>query len=430
MKILTVYNMKGGVGKTTTAINIAHILSQVHGYRVLLIDNDQQGNVSQFFDLHSYDLPCIADVLTVKGYKVADAIRHTQFEGLHVLPSNMNLIRANKAITLLNEVAEHIPNINLFVSHYVRKEALMSSQIEGTQATIEDIFDPMVDKNTNIEIEEVFNYVKALEFAILRLKEMPLCNRLLREIHNILMQGARGSDKMPGEFRNSQNWIGGEGSTIKNARFIPPNVDDMKTSLTDLEAFMNNQNDLDILICTSLIHYQFETIHPFLDGNGRVGRLLFLLYLMEKKVLSTPAFYISNYLKLNRIEYFERLSDVRRNGSYEQWIKFILRAINESAEDAIITMDSLISLHERHKNLIISSLGRSKNTALKLFEYLEMNPIIEINKTSKALNLTFKTISDSIKRLCEMGILKQSSGELRYRTFSYVEYLDILKKDT
>jgi len=341
------------------------------------------------------------------------------------------LIKSNKHVALLDGLSIRVPNIKLLISMYVRKEALLSSQIEGTQASLDDIFDPLIEENTNLDVADVINYISAAEYAIERLKTFPLCNRLIKEAHALLMKGVRGQDKSPGEFRTTQNWIGGVGSSIMNASYIPPSPEDMVEAMSDLEKYINSDNYIyNYLINAALIHYQFETIHPFLDGNGRVGRLLFLLYLMEKKVLSTPAFYISNYLKLNRIEYFERLSDVRRNGSYEQWIKFILRAINESAEDAIITMDSLISLHERHKNLIISSLSRSKNTALKLFEYLEMNPIIEINKTSKALNLTFKTISDSIKRLCEMGILKQSSGELRYRTFSYVEYLDILKKDT
>ena len=340
------------------------------------------------------------------------------------------LIKSNKQVALLDGLSTRIPNIKLLISMYVRKEALLSSQIEGTQATLDDIFDPLIEENVNLDVADVINYIRAAEYSIERLKSFPLCNRMLKEAHALLMDGVRGQDKCPGEFRTSQNWIGGVGSSIKNASYIPPSPEDMTQAMSDLEKYINSDNNYDALINAALVHYQFETIHPFLDGNGRVGRLLFLLYLIEKKVLSTPAFYISYYLKANRVEYFERLSDVRRNGSYEQWIKFFLNAINESAEDAIITMDSLISLHDKYYNLIINTLGRSKNTALKLFEYIELNPIIEINKTSKSLNLTFKTISDSIKRMCEMGILRQSSGEQRYRTFSYVEYLDILRKDT
>ena len=340
------------------------------------------------------------------------------------------LIRANKNVALLDGLSSRVPNIKLFIAMYVRKEALLSSQIEGTQATLDDIFNPLIDENANLEVSDVINYIIAAEYAIDRLDTLPLCNRLIKEAHSLLMKGVRGKDKSPGEFRNSQNWIGGVGSSIKNATYIPPSPEDMIIAMSDLEKYINLDNSYDILINAALIHYQFETIHPFLDGNGRVGRLLFLLYLMEKRILSTPTLYISYFLKANRVEYFERLSDVRRNGSYEQWIKFFLRAIYESAEDAITTMDLLITLHDKNINVIMSSLGRSKNTALKLLTYLEMNPIIEINKTSRALKLSFKTVSDSIKRMCDMGILEQSAGNQRYRTFSYVDYLNILKKDT
>ena len=339
------------------------------------------------------------------------------------------LVKANKQLALLEGISTRIPNVNLFISMYVRKEALMSSQIEGTQATLEDILDPLIEKNKNLDIGDVINYIKTTEFAIARLKELPLCNRLIKESHAVLMDGVRGQGKNPGEFRSSQNWLGGHGSTIKNARFIPPAPNDMITAMHDLEKYMNNDDDLDILIRVALIHYQFETIHPFLDGNGRLGRLLVTLYLMEKSVLTTPALYISYFLKKSRMEYYDRLSEVRRNGNYEQWVKFFLRAIYESAEDATLTIDKLTILHDKNIALI-SRLGRAKKTAIRLFSYLEANPIIEIQKTSVALGLTFKTTSDSVKRLCEMGILVQSSGDQRNRIFSYMEYLDILREGT
>ena len=241
------------------------------------------------------------------------------------------LIKANTQITTLNEIAKHIPNMNLFVSMYVRKEALMSSQIEGTQATLEDVFDPMLDTNRNRDVADVVNYIKATEYAILRLETLPLCNRLLRETHAILMENVRGQEKNPGEFRHSQNWIGGQGSTLKTARFIPPNQEDMTIAMSDLEKYINEDNTTDYLIRAALIHYQFETIHPFLDGNGRIGRLLITLYLMEKKLLTTPALYISYFLKRNRIEYYDRMTEVRNKGDYEQWIRFFLQAIYECA---------------------------------------------------------------------------------------------------
>ena len=339
------------------------------------------------------------------------------------------LVKANKQLALLEGIAVRIPNVNLFVSMYVRKEALMSSQIEGTQATLEDVLDPMIDKNANRNVAEVINYIKATEFAIARLKDLPLCNRLIKETHSVLMEGSRGQEKSPGEFRNSQNWIGGQGSTLKNARFIPPAPEDMSQAMFDLEKYINNDDELDVLVRIALIHYQFETIHPFLDGNGRVGRLLITLFLMEKGALTTPALYISYFLKKNRIEYYDRLSEVRRNGNYEQWVKFFLRAIYESAEDATIAIDKLTALHDENITAI-KKMGRAAKTAMLLFAYLEENPIIEIQKTVDSLGITFKTIADSVRRLCEMGILTQSSGEQRNRTFSYVAYLDVLREGT
>jgi Fic family protein len=258
------------------------------------------------------------------------------------------LIAANKSVALLEGLSSRIPNVNLLISMYVRKEALMSSQIEGTQATLEDVLDPLIDENANRDVAEVINYIKATDFSIARLKELPLCNRLIKETHAVLMEGSRGQEKNPGEFRYSQNWIGGQGSTLKNARFIPPAPEDMTQAISDLEKYINGDDELDVLIRVALIHYQFETIHPFLDGNGRVGRLLITLYLMEKGVLTTPALYISYFLKKNRIEYYDRLSEVRRNGNYEQWVKFFLQAIYESAEDATLTIDKLTVLHDKN----------------------------------------------------------------------------------
>jgi len=339
------------------------------------------------------------------------------------------LVKANKQLTLLESISARIPNINLFISMYVRKEALMSSQIEGTQATLEDVLDPLINKNANRNIADVINYIRATEFSIIRLRELPLCNRLIKETHAVLMNDVRGQEKNPGEFRYSQNWIGGQGSTLKNAKFIPPMPEDMSIAMSDLEKYINSDDNLDVLIRVALIHYQFETIHPFLDGNGRIGRLLITLYLIEKNVLTTPALYISYFLKKNRIEYYDRMSEVRRNGNYEQWINFFLQAIFESAEDATITIDKLMALHDRNITLI-SDMGRATKTALRLFLYLEENPIIDIKKTATALNTTFKTISDSVQRLHEMGILIQNSGKQRNRTFSYADYLDILREGT
>lgn len=339
------------------------------------------------------------------------------------------LVKANKQLALLEGLATRIPNVNLFVSMYVRKEALMSSQIEGTQATLEDVLNPLLDENTNRDVADVINYIKATDFAIARLKELPLCNQLIKAAHAVLMQGVRGEEKSPGEFRTSQNWIGGSGSTLKTARYIPPTQADMIEAMSELEKYINADDALDVLIRAALIHYQFETIHPFLDGNGRIGRLLVTLFLLYKGVLTTPALYISYYLKQNRVEYYDRMTEVRQKGNYEQWVKFFLRAFYESAQDATMTIDKLSALHDKNM-AIIDGMGRAAKTARNVFTYLESNPIIDIKKTAQALDTTFNSISGAVNRLVEAGVLVQSSGVNRNRTFSYKEYLDILRVGT
>mgnify|MGYP004467679861 FL=1 len=339
------------------------------------------------------------------------------------------LIKANSQLAILESVATHIPDVDLFVSMYVRKEALMSSQIEGTQATLEDVLDPLIEDNTNRNVADVVNYIKATEYAIRRLHELPLCNRLLKETHAILMEGVRGQEKNPGEFRCSQNWIGGKGSTLRNAKYIPPSPDDMTEAMSDLEKYINADDRLDGLIRAALIHYQFETIHPFLDGNGRIGRLLITLFLMEKKILTTPALYISYFLKKNRVEYYDRMTEVRSKGNYEQWVKFFLQAIAESANDAIAAIDELTTLHDKNVDLV-AGMGRASKNAMLVFRYLEANPIIEIGKTAEALGITFGTASNVVERLSSAGILEQTTTGRRNRTFAYKDYLAILRKGT
>lgn len=339
------------------------------------------------------------------------------------------LIKANSQLAILESVATRIPDVDLFVSMYVRKEALMSSQIEGTQATLEDVLDPLIEDNTNRNVADVVNYIKATEYAIRRLHELPLCNRLLKETHAILMEGVRGQEKNPGEFRCSQNWIGGKGSTLRNAKYIPPSPDDMTEAMSDLEKYINADDRLDGLIRAALIHYQFETIHPFLDGNGRIGRLLITLFLMEKKILTTPALYISYFLKKNRVEYYDRMTEVRSKGNYEQWVKFFLQALTESAKDAIAAIDELTALHDKNVDLV-SGMGRASKNAMLVFRYLEANPIIEIGKTAEALGITFGTASNVVERLSSAGILEQTTTGRRNRTFAYKDYLAILRKGT
>lgn len=340
------------------------------------------------------------------------------------------LVDANKKLAALDGLSARIPNMDLFVSMYVRKEALLSSQIEGTQCTLDDILNPLMEENTNRNVSDVVNYIKATEFALNRLHSLPLCNRLIKETHAVLMEGVRGQEKSPGEFRYSQNWIGGQGSTIRNARYIPPNPEDMQTAMSDLEKYMNGDDSLDPLIQAALIHYQFETTHPFLDGNGRVGRLLITLFLMEKGILSHPALYISYFLKMNRIEYYDRMTQVRKTGDYEQWVMFFLQALSDSAGDAIQTIDALTALHNQSVAKLGAFSKRQQTNLLKLFAYIETNPIIDVQKTAAALGLSYNTVSRMVTILVDEGILRQTDKAGKAKIYSYADYLDILRKDT
>ena len=340
------------------------------------------------------------------------------------------LVDANRKLATLDGLSSRIPNMDLFVSMYVRKEALLSSQIEGTQCTLDDILNPFAEENTNLNVSDVVNYIRAEEFAIDRLQTLPLCNRLIKETHAVLMEGVRGQEKNPGEFRYSQNWIGGQGSTLRNARYIPPNPEDMMNAMSDLEKYMNGEDSLDPLIQAALIHYQFETTHPFLDGNGRVGRLLITLFLMEKKILSTPSLYISYFLKMNRIEYYDRMTQVRKTGDYEQWVLFFLQALSDSAEDAIQTIDRLTEIHNRNAQKFENMTKRQQANAMNFLIYLEKNPIIDIQKTAAALNLSYNTVAKSVALFVDNGILQQTEKSGRSKIYSYVDYLAVLRKDT
>lgn len=342
-------------------------------------------------------------------------------------PLLSKIIDANKIVGALDALSLRIPNINLYISMYVRKEALLSSQIEGTQCTLEDLFSEE-NINANLDVSDVINYIKALDYGIERMDSLPLCNRLIKEIHKILLSNTRGEDKNPGEFRTSQNWIGGAGCSLRNARYIPPNVEDMTIAMSDLEKFINNEDSIDPLVKAALIHYQFETIHPFLDGNGRIGRLLIILFLINRKILSKPVLYISYFLKLNRIEYYDRMSEIRRNGDYEQWIMFFLEAVEQAARDGIATIDKLVALHDKNMQLIYN---KSKNQRVRNFlPYIENNPIIDIGKTASALNIAYNTASKLISTYESLGILANTGYADKSRIYSYTEYLEILKSGT
>ncbi len=353
------------------------------------------------------------------------------------LPQELNLSseiigklsKANRELAKLDIAAGFIPNSDLFIAMYVRKEALISSQIEGTQCTLDDILDPFVDSNANLDVADVINYIDAIHFALDKLKELPLCNRFFRDIHAVLMKGIRGEEKNPGEFRRSQNWIGPANSSLKEAKFIPPNVDDMNEAMGDLEKYINDGDDYDPLIRTALIHYQFETIHPFLDGNGRIGRMLILLYLMEQEIISDPCIYISYFLKKNQIEYYDRITEVRKSGNYEQWISFFLDAVTDAAQDSFNSIFKLVELHNKNIELLPKT-SRKRDNARLIFDYIEQYPIINIKNTAKQLGMSYNTASSTILKFVELGILRETTNDQRNRVFVYEEYLNILRTGT
>ena len=335
------------------------------------------------------------------------------------------LSEAQYGLGKLDAVSEMVPDMDLFLGSYVRKEALLSSQIEGTQATLEDVLDAEMETSVNLEVGDVINYVHALNFAIEEMKTLPICNRLLCDTHKVLMQGVRGQEKNPGEFRNSQNWIGAAGSTIQTARYIPPTVEDMKTAMSDLEKFIN-LSEMDILLKAALAHYQFETIHPFLDGNGRIGRMLIVLMLLNDKALHRPVLYLSLFLKRNRVEYYDRLGEVRVKGNYEQWVKFFLSGVIETCNDsiqAILTINRLIEKDEK-------MLEGQTETVKRVYQYLKEHPIINIGATAKNVGLSFNTVSNAVNKLMQFGILTERTTAARNRVFEYAAYLDVLKSGT
>lgn len=339
------------------------------------------------------------------------------------------LMQCHSALGALNAVALRVPSLKVFVSMYVRKEAVLSSQIEGTQCTLEDLLNPFVESTTNIDLDEVVNYVSAMNYALERLKELPLCNRFLRELQKVLIGKQRGCERFPGEFRSSQNWIGGTSSSLKNARYIPPNVEDMLVALDNWEKYIHDFDYIDPLVKVALLHYQFETIHPFLDGNGRVGRMFVLLFLMEKQLLGEPILYISYFLKLNQQEYYDRLTLVRKTGDYEQWIRFFLETLRDAAHASLNSIDKLDALHKHSLEQIVGIIPkRQLNNVGSVFAYLESHPIIEIGKTAEALNMPYNSVARAVTQLQKLGILQLTRKNGRSSVYAYKVYLDILNE--
>ncbi|EHR36852.1 Fic family protein [Facklamia languida] len=330
----------------------------------------------------------------------------------------------------LDGMAITLPDIDLFVSMYVQKEAVISSQIEGTQASLVDVLQKDRANEKMKETEEIVNYIKATNYAFDRLKDIPLSMRLIRETHKVLLSNVRGEEKMPGELRKSQNWIGPSGSTIKTASFIPPAPHEMDRSLSDLEKYIHGENGIDDLIKIALVHYQFETIHPFLDGNGRMGRLLIILYLQEKGLIEYPILYLSYFFKKNRSKYYELLNNVRFKGEFEGWIKFFIEGMCEISEDSIKSIQAIVQLKSKDTEKIRSVTKANVSSLLTIYDYLLKHPFVEAKDIQNLLDLSTPTVNKLIASLIEIGILELVEEKQRYRQYVYREYVDILSEGT
>ena len=324
-----------------------------------------------------------------------------------------------------------VPNADMYLTMYVRKEALLSSQIEGTQCTFDDLLSPSQTQLHHKDVADVVNYVRAVDRGVELLKKMPLCTILLMQVHAVLLDGVRGTEKNPGELRSSQNWIGPSGCTIATASFVPPNIEDLSNTLQDLERFINEpQVEMDPIVRAALVHYQFETAHPFLDGNGRLGRLLITLMLINDGVLHSCLFYPSFQFKKNRSEYYRQLTSVRERGTYEEWIEFFCNSLLESAEDSVGSLKNLVDLHNRSTATITENLGRTAANGQRLLGILEEHPIVDTAFIAAQLDIGRSTASSLVKSFEELGILRPlDESRQRYRQYGYEEYLSILRED-
>lgn len=335
------------------------------------------------------------------------------------------LSEADHALGRLDGVTSILPNPDLFVSMYVRHEAVLSSQIEGTQSTLEDVLQFEMDAKGQEhpkDVEEVVNYVLAMNYGLKRLDALPLSLRLIREIHEKLLQGVRGANRTPGEFRRSQNWIGPANCTLATATFVPPPVHDMQEALANLEKFLHDEKTYPTLIQCGLAHAQFETIHPFLDGNGRVGRLLITFLLCQRGILKLPLLYLSHYLKFHRAEYYDRLMAIRNDGNWEAWLKFFLKGVGEVSRSATDTARRILELRQKHLALVRSKASNQTNAAL-LLDYLFEQPIVNVRLVEDHVKCAFVTADKLLKQFVELGIVKEVTGGQRNRRYEYSPYL-------
>lgn len=342
------------------------------------------------------------------------------------------LSRADRALGRLDGSIQTLPNPDLFVFMYVRKEAVLSSQIEGTQSSLNDLLEveaSVFDHEHPQDVGEVLNYVSAMNYGLSRLDELPLSIRIITEIHQQLLGGVRGREKNPGEIRRSQNWIGAGGCSLHNATFVPPPPHEVMILLGSLELFMHEEDHIPILIKIGLIHAQFETIHPFLDGNGRVGRLLITFLLCQKGILSRPVLYLSHFFKRYRQEYYDFLQRTRDLGDWEGWVKFFLTGIAEVSQEATTTARAIVSLREEHRMLVTREFGRAAGNGLVVLEKLYERPIMNVNEIAKMLSVTYAAANQLVQRFCDAGILQEITGQKRNRVFRYTPYIALFAEN-
>jgi Fic family protein len=340
--------------------------------------------------------------------------------------------RADRALGRLDGSIQTLPNPDLFVYMYVRKEAVLSSQIEGTQSSLQDILvaeAKILSPDRPQDVDEVVNYVRAMNYGLERLKNLPLSVRLIREIHGELLRGVRGSHLTPGELRTSQNWIGPAGSTINSASFVPPPPHEIAAALSNLEHYLHSDTHLPLLIKIGIAHAQFETIHPFLDGNGRVGRLMITFLLCEQNALVKPVLYLSHYFKKHRQEYYDRLQAVRDAGDWEGWLTFFLRGVEDVSKQATETARRILALREDHRFMITDRLGRAAGNGHRVLEHLYKHPIVSVHEVQELIGTTYPAANDLVARLAALGILSEFTGNARNRRFIYGSYTSLFQGD-
>jgi len=341
------------------------------------------------------------------------------------------LSSADRALGRLDGATEVLPNPYLFVAMYARREAVLSSQIEGTQASLVEVLEyeaAAARKGLRGDVAEVVNYVRAMNHGLKRLESLPVSLRLIREIHEELLTDARGGRRSPGEFRRTQNWIGPPGCTLAQAAFVPPPPHEMMAALGDLEAFLHADVDLPALVNVGLVHAQFETIHPFIDGNGRVGRLLITFLLCQRKILRQPLLYLSLYLTRHKLEYYERLMAIRDYGDWEGWLKFFLRGVAEVANQATDTARRILELREEHRHFV-SEQSRSSTNGLRLLDLLYEQPIVSARLVARELAVSNPTANSLVNQFENAGLLIETTGRQRNRLFGYGSYLSLFEDD-